>query len=86
MVFFLLLREVERNGERDERRGFERHGVGDNGALAVRVEHARGAMRCAAICRSVRARFAILARDAGIASFNVSHAPRDRFLVSYTFL
>ena len=26
-----------------------------------------------------------LARDAGIASFNVSHAPRDRFLVSYTF-
>ena len=39
----LSLREVERNGECDERCCFKRHGVGDNGALAVRVEHARGA-------------------------------------------
>lgn len=42
MVFFLPLREVERNGGRDKRCGFERHGIGNNGALAICVEHARG--------------------------------------------
>lgn len=79
-VELLALCEVERNGERDERRGFKRYDVGDNSALTVR-------RRSPALGVLVRRwlSFAASLRDAAIAPFNVSHAPWDRSLVSYTF-
>ena len=48
LVGLLALCEVERNGERDERCYFKRHGVGDNGALAVRSPLAGTGCACGA--------------------------------------
>ncbi len=76
----LALCEVERNGERDERCGFKRHDAGDNSALTVRSPLAGTGCACGR-----RLSFAASLRDAAIAPFNVSHAPWDRSLVSYTF-
>ena len=76
----LALCEVERNGERDERCGFKRHDVGDNSALTIRSPLAGTGCACGR-----RLSFAASLRDAAIAPFNVSHAPWDRSLVSYTF-
>lgn len=45
----LALCEVERNGERDERRGFKRHDVGDNIALTVRSPLAGTGCACGAV-------------------------------------
>ena len=79
-VELLALCEVERNGERDERCGFKRHDVGDNSALTVRSPLAGTGYACGAA-----ALVAASLRDAAIAPVNVSHAPWDRSLVSYTF-
>lgn len=48
-VELLALCEVERNGERDERRGFKRHDVEDNGALTVRSPLAGTGCACGAV-------------------------------------
>lgn len=48
-VELLALREVERNGERDERCGFKRHDVGDNIALTVRSPLAGTGCACEAV-------------------------------------
>ena len=48
-VELLALCEVERNGERDERRGFKRHDVGDNSALTVRSPFAGTGCACGAV-------------------------------------
>ena len=45
----MALCEVERNGERDERRGFKRHDVGDNSALTVRSPLAGTGCACGAV-------------------------------------
>ena len=79
-VELLALCEVERNGERDERCGFKCHDVGDNSALTIRSPLAGTGCACGR-----RLSFAASLRDAAIAPFNVSHAPWDRSLVSYTF-
>lgn len=79
-VELLALCEVERNGERDGRCYFKRHDVVDNSALTVRSPLAGTGCACGA---AVLVRASL--RDAAIAPFNVSHAPRDRSLVSYTF-
>ena len=80
LVGLLALCEVERNGERDERCGFKRHDAGGNSALTIRSPLAGTERACGRWLS-----FAASLRDAAIAPFNVSHAPWDRSLVSYTF-